>query len=212
MKLKQLLVVIVLVILGVNLMPTFAGTSVIELVDNSGFENTQTNGKPAISPWKVVNGAGDKIYCEPSTRNISVHFGRCAFMFKGGTGESTKLIQTVSAVNIETLNNTLNAGNGFIFISNFHVLSESDATRLTYKAIVTLSDNSSLSVTIPHTGNTNDATRNAMWASKPSYGTIRLTPYNNVRIKNIKIIMTNKSSAGKAYIDQVNFNVSLFPL
>ncbi|HEX2623429.1 MAG TPA: hypothetical protein VHL11_24880 [Phototrophicaceae bacterium] len=60
-----------------------------ELLSNNGFEAKQPNSKPDLAPWTVKHGAGEKIKCKPGVPNS----GECAFRFKGGTLEHSKLIQ-----------------------------------------------------------------------------------------------------------------------
>ncbi|HEX2623002.1 MAG TPA: hypothetical protein VHL11_22735, partial [Phototrophicaceae bacterium] len=59
-----------------------------ELMVNGSFEDT------ALLPWSVKNGTGDKIICDKPGKPVA-HTGTCAFRFKGGVGENSKLQQTM---------------------------------------------------------------------------------------------------------------------
>ncbi|MBC8098179.1 MAG: hypothetical protein H7Y11_01940 [Armatimonadetes bacterium] len=66
-----------------------------ELLINGGFEAKGTDSKPDLTPWAVVNGSNDKIKCNKPEKPIIANTGDCAFQFKGGAGENSKLAQTV---------------------------------------------------------------------------------------------------------------------
>lgn len=56
------------------------------VVLNSDFETDP------VDPWTVSNGTGDKLKCNKPGKTFS-HTGDCAFRFKGGVGESSKIKQ-----------------------------------------------------------------------------------------------------------------------
>ncbi|MBC8170956.1 MAG: hypothetical protein H7X77_04775 [Anaerolineae bacterium] len=75
--------------------PTATGTTTsagTELLVNRGFEAVDVNNNADLTPWKLKNSVKDKIKCNTATKEIA-HTGLCAFMFKGGVDESSKLFQ-----------------------------------------------------------------------------------------------------------------------
>jgi hypothetical protein len=68
--------------------PTDDGS--IELVGNGGFEAPEA----ALDPWALKNALGDKVKCNTETKVVA-HSGLCAFQFKGGAGENTKIQQNL---------------------------------------------------------------------------------------------------------------------
>jgi hypothetical protein len=72
----------------------------MELVENGGFEATDLRA-PVLDPWTVKNGVGDKSKCNKDKDGDGVpdkffsHTGECAFRFKGGAGENSKLTQII---------------------------------------------------------------------------------------------------------------------
>jgi hypothetical protein len=84
-----------------NVTPTATATEFpgTELLLNGGFEND-------LAPWEVKNETGDKIKCNKDKDGdgvpdkIFAYEGTCAFRFKGGTGEASKLVQTVDLTTV----------------------------------------------------------------------------------------------------------------
>jgi hypothetical protein len=70
--------------------PTATETEVTgtQLVANGGFE------EEALDPWVLKNGVGEKVKCNTETKVVA-NSGECAFQFKGGAGESSKIQQNV---------------------------------------------------------------------------------------------------------------------
>jgi hypothetical protein len=64
-----------------------------ELLENGDFEAPPA--PRGLSPWKVLNKSADKLMCNAATRATPVVSGSCAFKFKGGSGENSKLVQVV---------------------------------------------------------------------------------------------------------------------
>lgn len=61
------------------------------VVLNSDFESV------TVDPWTVSNGTGDKLKCNKPGKTFS-HTGDCAFRFKGGVGESSKIKQDATFI------------------------------------------------------------------------------------------------------------------
>jgi large repetitive protein len=86
--------------------PTPTEDTGIELVENGDFEAKGLEGKPDLAPWVLKNGTQDKIKCnkdkdgDGTADKIFAHQGECAFMFKGGAGESAKLEQTIGMTGV----------------------------------------------------------------------------------------------------------------
>lgn len=83
--------------------PSAAG----ELVANSGFEGAggdQIGGRQALS-WKVKNATGEKRVCNEQSAIDGVYKtvafdGYCAYLFKGVSGESGKIQQTIAVTTL----------------------------------------------------------------------------------------------------------------
>jgi hypothetical protein len=60
------------------------------LLVNSSFEN-------ALTSWTVKAGVGDKVKCNKDGKPHVARTGTCAFQFKSGVGEATKLDQTIAS-------------------------------------------------------------------------------------------------------------------
>ncbi|MBK9122987.1 MAG: hypothetical protein IPM16_07660 [Chloroflexi bacterium] len=68
-------------------------TGDIEMLVNGGFEEKDPVTGAAIG-WTVENSTGDTVKCNKPGKTFT-NFGECAFRFKGGVGESSKLVQLV---------------------------------------------------------------------------------------------------------------------
>jgi hypothetical protein len=70
-----------------------------DLLANNSFENLDGEGKPDVTPWTVANSTGDKGKCNKDKDGDGVpdkiysFTGNCAFVFKGGPGEASKIQQ-----------------------------------------------------------------------------------------------------------------------
>lgn len=71
-----------------NVATAYTGACVIDLLVNGGFED-DLNGVSTLAPWRIRNRSQDRIICRPA----NAHSGECAFRFRGGTGENSRLIQ-----------------------------------------------------------------------------------------------------------------------
>jgi hypothetical protein len=85
--------------------PTATSTDVVNLVFNGSFEDKVEDGSPELLPWTAVNATGDKIKCnKPATDDkpakIYSYEGGCAFRFKGGVGENSRIQQVLPVDNL----------------------------------------------------------------------------------------------------------------
>lgn len=95
---------------------TATGTPVftVELIENGGFEQLDTAGKPVISPWIIKFESRDKAKCNKDSDGdgeidkFFAHTGECAFMFRGVVGERSKLQQKIDvSQDLFAVNDTL---------------------------------------------------------------------------------------------------------
>ncbi|HEX2622477.1 MAG TPA: choice-of-anchor Q domain-containing protein, partial [Phototrophicaceae bacterium] len=150
-----------------------------ELIDNRGFED------PTVDAWVVKNSVGDKVKCDTETK-IVAHTGVCAFRFKGGPGESTKLQQTIDLTGLTfALGDTLD-------LSAFFNANK-PTTNGKIKVVVAYSDSTPAD---KFKGNFA-----ATGGYEPFTGGVNLT---SGAVNKIKIMFINKSSAGKAYLDDIS--------
>jgi hypothetical protein len=77
-----------------TLTPT-APSSSVELLTNGGFEVLGSTQKPDITPWSLKNPSSDKAKCNKPGKLIAYE-GNCAFMFRGGAAENSKLKQNAA--------------------------------------------------------------------------------------------------------------------
>jgi hypothetical protein len=81
-------------------------TAPILLVVNGGFESKDEDGDPDLLPWEGKNVTGDKIKCNKDSDGdgtidkIFAFSGECAFQFKGGVGENSKIQQNLDATQV----------------------------------------------------------------------------------------------------------------
>ncbi|MBC8100188.1 MAG: hypothetical protein H7Y11_12150, partial [Armatimonadetes bacterium] len=156
------------------------------LMDNGGFEVVDTDGKPIIAPWVVDFAIGDKAKCnKPEKPDIS-NTGECAFMFKGGEGETGKLSQTADLTGLSF------ASGGTLAIS-VAVLAENPAAVGKIKLSVKYSD----------------GTVKTKFSADIAVATGYQTVVNGLAlasgaVEKIKFSVSHKSIAGKLYIDDVS--------
>jgi hypothetical protein len=80
---------------------TITATATVTATPAAGLE-TITNGgfEAALTPWVVKNATGDKFKCNKDGKPPVTTMGVCAFVFKGGAGENSKLEQTAALTDI----------------------------------------------------------------------------------------------------------------
>jgi hypothetical protein len=143
---------------------------------NGGFEETTTS-------WTQKNPTSDKAKCNKPDKIIAFE-GECAYMFKGGVGENSKLVQ-----NGDTL--YVLAGKDLIFSG---MVNAKGAVNISVKVIITYKDESlpkgklKAKRVAPTTGY-------QPWDDS----TLRLNLPDDALV--IKIQFGNKSTSGKVYLD-----------
>ncbi|HEX2618602.1 MAG TPA: hypothetical protein VHL11_00610 [Phototrophicaceae bacterium] len=178
-----------------------AGT---ELLVNGGFEATDgvrtisgvTTRASVLDPWVVKNAVGDKIKCDTETK-IVAHGGVCAFRFKGGVGESTKLQQVVD------LTGLIFASGDTLDLSVF-LNANKPTTSGKIKVVVAYSDST--------TPNKFKGSFGPTSGYEEQVGSVSVA---SSTVSKIKVIFINKSTAGKAYLDDVSLlqtSSTLLPL
>jgi hypothetical protein len=71
-----------------ELIPTNTPDPSIELLTDGGFENS-------VLGWEAKDSTGDKVKCNKSGKIIA-YAGNCAWQFKGGAGENSKIQQVIT--------------------------------------------------------------------------------------------------------------------
>jgi large repetitive protein len=158
-----------------------------ELLVNGGFEAIRENDKPDHTPWELVNETGDKIKCNKEDKTFA-YSGNCAFRFKGGEG-SSKLKQEI-------------AGTSTVFHTG---------DRLDFSLMVNAS-NASINGKVKVIVSYNDA---SLEKSKIKFGLSQTAGYEprgegvnltSGDVKKIKVLLIDKSTGGKLYLDNVSLN------
>lgn len=159
-----------------------------EMISNGGFENRTADGSKDLLPWIVKLDHKDKIRCnnpeKPDKRKA--YADRCAYGFKGGPGEKSKLIQTPSNPVV-----TLEAG-GTLDLS-FYGHGKKPASDLRVKLIVKYDDGTPKGKIDIRFGQTNGY----QWFEE-SY------KLESSLINKVKLKIIHKSLAGKVFIDDVS--------
>ncbi|HEX2621497.1 MAG TPA: choice-of-anchor Q domain-containing protein [Phototrophicaceae bacterium] len=150
-----------------------------DLIDNGGFED------PTVDPWVVKNSVGDKIKCDTETK-IVAHTGICAFRFKGGVGESTKIQQI-----IDLTDQTFASGDSLDLSAFFNANKPTTSGKI--KVVVAYSDS-----TAP------DKFKGNLTPTSGYEEQIGSVILNGSAVNKIKVMFINKSTAGKAYLDDVS--------
>jgi bacillolysin len=151
-----------------------------ELLSNGGFED-------GLAPWKVKNATSDKVKCNKPDKLIS-RTGDCAFMFKGGAGENSKLSQNANLTGVSL-------AVGVSVDMDVYAKATNAATNATVKLIVKYSDGTlpgKLSKPVPV---------GADYANVfDTYGLA------STAVSKMKLQIQNKSAAGKLYVDDASVN------
>lgn len=194
---------IALLICVLTLVSTIASTvmarAAFQLVTNESFE-AQINAEPSLSPWIRKTPSGDKIVCNDQAP--SVQHGVCAFMFKGSAGESMRLVQ--NATNVDMMNTALVQGPGSIDLQ-FKYYSDKNASSLDARVKVkyTMPGNPTVLIAKNHshiTGKSDDG-GSVAWVGRGLEQMV-IVP-QSATILSVKYIFSNTSAAGKLYIDEV---------
>ncbi|MBC8171802.1 MAG: FG-GAP repeat protein [Anaerolineae bacterium] len=163
--------------------PTATAIPGDELLTNGGFEiDTDTDKVP--DGWSQKHPTKDKLKCNKPEKEVA-HTGECAYMFKGGAGENSKLVQKPTLTGLtfmfgDTLDLSL-----FLNASNA-------ATNGKIKVRVGYSDSTAtgkITEDLTQTGGYTEITGGYMIESGA--------------VQKIKVQLEHKSAAGKLFIDDV---------
>ncbi|MBC8172226.1 MAG: hypothetical protein H7X77_11155 [Anaerolineae bacterium] len=157
-----------------------------ELLVNGGIE-TDIDSDTIPDNWLTKNLLKDKVKCNGD--KIVANSGLCAFRFKGGVGEKSKIYQDVNLVNFPLVNgNTLNLS--------------------VYTQAKNAATNAKIKVQASYTDTVEKTTISPAFPVSVLYqqttGSITLISSNLVRVR-VQII--NKSTAGKVYVDDVSLTL-----
>lgn len=157
-----------------------------EMINNGGFENRNPDGSNDLLPWTAKLNAKDKIRCNKPNKPATAYGDRCAYSFKGGPGENSKLIQTASNPQV-----VFNKG-GNLDLS-FYGGGSSPAADLRAKLIV------------KYTDGTNKGKIDIRFSQTSAYqyfdGSYKL---ESSAVDKIKLKIINKGWSGKVFIDDVS--------
>ena len=138
--------------------------------------------------WEVLNGTADRVVCNTATKTFS-RSGNCAFRFKGGTGENSRLkqeyfiLRRVPAV-------VYRAPPAFaLYLGAF--VDAPPSVRGTMKLTLTLTDSSKVKAKVALSGN-----GNYKWIQTPY-----ITYPSEQSIIAILIGLIHRSESGKTYLD-----------
>lgn len=146
-----------------------------ELLTNGGFET-------GITGWTVSGGSSDKVRCNGA--KIIAHEGDCAFVFKGGPGENSRLTPIITASGVET-------GDRLQF-------------QLFYRgkggAV-----NGTVKLRVKYAGATPTGKLNAALIASDGYVEVLETiEFASAEVSKIKLQISHRSASGKLYVDAVS--------
>lgn len=149
-----------------------------ELLSDGDFEDVET------TAWTIKKGAGDKIKCNKEDKVFS-HTGECAFKFKGGPNESTKIVQNISL-------DGLTFAEGDVVDFSAFTKGNKPAIKGKVKVVIGYGDGTSTKLK-PAIGPSSD------YVEVTDSGTLTSGDVNK-----IKVMVINKSTAGKLFVDDVS--------
>ena len=198
-KTRATITVLIMALMAVLIAPTaMAGDEFNLLTGNNEFDTTNEHGFVFLDPWwTLANKTADVLECSSVT--ITAYSGDCAFRFKGSAIEKSVLKQVVAAEDLATLNDFVNDAPVSLRMT-YMVNSLTPNTSLKAMTIVKLSNGTTLKSVAPFTGTTKIGEFTS-WA--PVNGTTVIIPQDSTVTKVITKI-ANKSTKGKAFIDNVN--------
>lgn len=152
-------------------------------VDNPGFESPS-------SSWLVSYSTGDKIVCRTAAPMLSYH-GNCAFRFKGGVGENSKLKQSFSLLRSVPAAASRAPLAYAAYLGAFVNAPPTVSGAMTLK--LTLNDGSRLKAKATLSGN-----NSYEWMQTP------FISYSSTKwITTVSIKVSHKSQSGKTFLDDV---------
>lgn len=198
-KTRATMIVLVMSLLAVLIAPTaMAGDTFNLLTGNNEFDTTNEHGFVFLDPWwTLANKSGDIIECASVV--VTAFSGDCAFRFKGSAGEAAVLKQIVKGTDLDTLNGFVSDAPVSIQMT-YMVNSLTAKTILKASTVVKLSNGTQVK-SVAHFSGTTKIGEFTSWA--PVNGTTVVIPQDSTVTKVITKI-ANKSTNGKAFIDNVN--------
>ncbi|HEX2620783.1 MAG TPA: choice-of-anchor Q domain-containing protein [Phototrophicaceae bacterium] len=164
--------------------PTATTSPEINLLHNEGFEvDNDANNIP--DEWTSINATGDRRKCNTPDKTIAFE-GECAYRFKGGTGENSKLTQVIDApeVNVDDI------------LSLDGQVNAKGSVKTAVKVVIKYADSS-----IP-----NDKFKVKLTAPTPGYTPLTGTLSTEItgEVASIKVVLQNKGTSGKVYYDALS--------
>ncbi len=189
-KSRAALIVLVMSLLAILIAPTaMAGDTFNLLTNNNDFDTIDLS-------WTVLNKTSDKIVCGDKAPDGTTG---CAFRFKGRADEASKLKQTINGSGLVDFQGFIDDATVSVQMG-YQVNSFSPATVLKAKTIVTLEGGTKVKSVANFSGTT-------MIGEFTSWQSVDGTTVNvpqGSNVTSVKVTFANKSTAGKAFIDDVN--------
>lgn len=174
-----------------------AGDQFNLLVNNNNFDTPGEDlGSGYLPPWTITNKSSDRSDCNETLAAFS---GKCAFRFKGSATEASRLVQIVKNSDLDTLNAFVDDANVSIQMA-YYINSLSTFTNLKAKTVVTLAGSDEKIKSVANFSGSTMIGEFTNWQSVD--GTVAIVPQDSVVTK-VKVVFANKSSKGKALIDDV---------
>lgn len=173
-------------------------TTPLQLVDNGGFESMDSNNKPDLTPWTVVNGSSDKIRCnkdktgdgdtnDPEDK-IVAYAGNCAFGFKSSAAEASRITQ-----NFDLTGMTFNLGDTITL--NAYMKQNAD-TAGKVKLVVTYSDGTAKTTL---KGQVTNSSEYALFTQSETLA--------SAAVQKVKLNINFAASTGRLWVDDVSLTV-----
>jgi hypothetical protein len=194
-----------------NIRNTFSGTIFVlmllaaSLLVSAGGGPSLPNGdfETGLSNWTLSNKAGDKLVCQGDNKHNDYE-GLCGFLFKGNADSRAVLKNSASDTFVNTVNAATESSNLALEFDLFRY-SESALTKLTFKAIAVLDDDTRIVGKHVSTGVTvGMRMTRASWIIV--HGDPVVIPQGSTMTK-FKIKILDKSNAGKQWIDMVDVGI-----
>lgn len=197
-KTRTALIALILALLMSALAPAaLAGDQFNLLVNNNNFDAPGEDlGSGYLPPWTVTNKSGDRSDCN---QTLAAFSGKCAFRFKGSATEASRLTQVVKNADLDTLNAFVDDANVSIQMA-YAINSLSTFTNLKAKTVVTLAGSDEKVKSVANFSGSTMIGEFTNWQSVE--GSMVILPQDSVVTK-VKVVFANKSTQGKALIDDV---------
>jgi hypothetical protein len=154
----------------------------VELIANGGFETDVLN-------WTLKASTADKTKCDTADKVVS-HTGVCAFRFKGGVGEASKLVQTVDLTSLVFVA-------GQTLDMSAYIAAKKASASGKFKLVVAYGDSTASSKTTALIFQTVDGGYELVTGSE----TVTIS---SATVSKIKLQIKHTSPAGKVYLDDVS--------